>query len=82
MWEESHSGACFRPTSGIPTLRHNDLRDLTADLMSEVCPNVCTEPELQPLSGEVLHGRSANCQDGARVDIRGRDSGRDHRMHF
>ena len=39
--------------------------------MSEVCPNVCTEPELQPLSGEVLHGRSAYCQDGARVDIMG-----------
>ena len=67
-WKESHSGACLHLP---PTLRHNNLRDLTADLVSEVCPNVCTEPELQPLSGEVLHRRSANCQDGARVDIRG-----------
>ena len=47
------------------------IRDLTADLMSEVCLTMCTEPELQPMSGEVLHGRSVNCQDGARVDIRG-----------
>ena len=45
------------PTGGMPTLRHNDLRDLTADHTSEVCPNVCMEPELQPLFGEVLHGR-------------------------
>ena len=58
------------PTGGLPTLRHNDISDLTADLMAEVCNNVCTEPELQPLSGEALQRRSANCQDGARVDIR------------
>ena len=31
---------------------------------------MCTELELQPLSGKALQGRSANCQDGARVDIR------------
>ncbi len=63
-----HALTC--PTGGLPTLRHNDIRDLTADLMAEVCNNVCTEPELQPLSGEALQGRSANCQEGARVDIR------------
>ena len=63
-----HAFTC--PTGGLPTLRHNDIRDLTADLMAEVCNNVCTEPELQPLSGEALQGRSVNCQDGARVDIR------------
>ena len=50
-----HAFTC--PTGGMPTLRHNNLRDLTADLMSEVCPNVCTEPELQPLSGEVRTAR-------------------------
>ena len=53
-------------------LRHNDIRDLTADLMAEVCNNVCMEPELQPLiflAGEALQGRSANCQKEARVDI-------------
>ena len=63
-----HAFTCS--TGGLPTLRHNDIRDLTADLMAEVCNNVCTEPELQPLSGEALQGRSVNCQDGARVDIR------------
>ena len=63
-----HAFTC--PTGGLPTLRHNNIRDLTADLMAEVCNNVCTEPELQPLSGEALQRRSANCQDSARVDIR------------
>ena len=38
--------------------------------MAEVCDNVCTEPELQPLSGEALQGRFVSCQEGARVDIR------------
>ena len=29
-----------RPTGGMPTLRHNEIRDLTADLMTEICQNV------------------------------------------
>jgi len=49
-----HALTC--PTGGLATLRHNGIRDLTADLMAEVC-NVCTESELQPLSGEDLQGR-------------------------
>ena len=56
---------------GNPPLRHNDdVHDLTADLMAEVCHCFSTEPDPQPLSGEILQGRSANCQDGARVDIK------------
>ncbi len=38
---------------GFPTLRYNELRDMTASLLTEVCSNVATEPHLQPLSGEV-----------------------------
>ena len=41
-----------------------------AKLLTEVCPNVGIEPELQPLSGETLVLRTANRQDEARVDIR------------
>ena len=54
---------------GFPTLRHNEVRDLTADLMAEVCHDVCTEPTLQPLTGETLTGASAITDDGARLDI-------------
>ena len=42
---------------------------MTATLLSEVCHDVATEPTLQPISGEVLEGATANSQDGARLDI-------------
>ncbi|MCG8626248.1 MAG: hypothetical protein MJE68_30150, partial [Proteobacteria bacterium] len=57
---------------GFPTIRHNEIRDITATLLTEVCNNVATEPPLQPLSGERMTARSANTEDGARVDIRAR----------
>ena len=46
------------PTGGYPTLRHNELYDFTAELLSEVCADVCTL--LQPLSGETLTYAAAN----------------------
>ena len=57
---------------GIPTIRHNEIRDLTASLVTEVCHNVATKPLLQPLSGELFSHRSANTQPNARQDIRAR----------
>ena len=57
------------PKGGFPSLRHNKIRDLTANLLSEVCNDVCIEPSLQPLSGETLNGVSPNVQDGACLDI-------------
>ena len=59
------------PRGGFPSLRHNELRpDITASLMKEVCHNVTIEPILQPLSGEILHPRSAIVDDNARSDVR------------
>ena len=57
---------------GFPTIRHNEIRDITATLLTEVCHNVATEPPLQPLTGETLTARSANTDDNARLDIRAR----------
>ena len=57
---------------GFPTIRHNEIRDITATLLTEVCHNVATEPPLQPLTGETLTARSANTNDNARLDIRAR----------
>ena len=57
------------PKGGYPSIRHNEIRDLSANLMSEVCNNVSIEPHLQPITGEHLSGASANTQDGARLDI-------------
>ena len=62
-----HAFTC--PRGGFPILRHNEIRDLTANLLTEVCHDVCVEPDLQPLTGEVLSGSSSIGQDGARLDI-------------
>ena len=62
-----HALSCSR--GGFPILHHNHIRDVTASLLSEVSTNVTLEPELQPLSGEMFSGHSANRENGARVDI-------------
>ena len=64
----SHALSC--PHGAFLIIRHNEIRNLTASLMSEVCHNVQIEPQLHPLSGETLHYRSAIQDDGVRVDIR------------
>ena len=53
----------------IPTIRHNEIRNLTASLVTEVCHNVAIEPLLQPLSGELFSHRSANTQPNTHQDI-------------
>jgi hypothetical protein len=58
---------------GFPSLLHNDIRDITANLLTEVCSEVSVEPILQPLSGESLSHRSANIEDEARADIAATD---------
>ncbi len=62
-----HSLSC--PKGGFPSIRHNEIRDLTANLLTEVCSDVQIEPDLQPLTGETLSFATSNSQDGARLDI-------------
>ena len=45
---------------GFVSIRHNDLRDLRATIVSEVCKDTEIKPRLLPLSGEELHGRTTN----------------------
>ena len=58
------------PYGGLPIVRHNEIRDITTQWLTEVCPDVEREPQLQPLSGEIILPRTANKQDEARLDIR------------
>ena len=62
-----HALSCSR--GDFQSIRHNEIRDITADLLSEVCHNVGTEPGLQHVTEEQLTHRSANREDGARLDI-------------
>ena len=62
-----HALCC--PHGGFTIIRHNEIRDFTADLMKNVCCNVVIEPTLQSLSGELLQPSSAITTDDARLDI-------------
>ena len=42
------------PKGGLPSIRHNEIRDLTANLLSEVCSDIQIEPNLQHPTGEIL----------------------------
>ena len=65
---------CSQPTmpwsvlGGFPTIRHNELRNITASLLSEVC--IASEPCLQPLNGESMIHCTANTTDDSRLNIR------------
>ena len=54
---------------GFPIIRHSEIRDLTAGLLSEVCNDVCIEPDLQPVPDNYSMGATANTQDNDRLDI-------------
>ena len=56
---------------GFKTQRHNELRDLEAEMLSMVCNDVDTELVLQEVNGELLN-RGANRAPDARLDISAR----------
>ena len=64
-----HALSC--PFGGYPTLHHNEIRNLTANLLSEVCHNVhvTIEPNLQPVTRETFKLASTITEIGARSDI-------------
>ncbi len=52
-------------------MRHNDIRDLTANLLGRICNYVETEPMLQPKRGETMSRSTINGYK-VRLDIRAR----------
>ena len=63
-----HALSC--PKGGLPSLRHNEIRDLTATVLTEVCSQVCVEPELQPVQhSDEFPLATSNTQDSARLDV-------------
>ena len=65
-----HALSCKK--GGFISLRHNEIRNITACLLKGVCRDVCVEPRLQLLTGESLGEASANRTDEARLDISAR----------
>ncbi|KAG0718606.1 hypothetical protein GWK47_052102 [Chionoecetes opilio] len=57
---------------GFMCIRHDEVRDLTASMLREVCRDVSSEPTLLPLNGEHMQYRTANTTNEARVDVSAR----------
>ena len=53
-------------------MRHNEVRDITAKLLDEVCHDVKIEPPLIPLIRERLQLGTANRSPEARLDVSAR----------
>ena len=62
-----HALSCNRGPFSIH--RHNEIRDLTAELLSQVCHDICLEPGLQKLNNAHFQLRTMNTEDNARLDI-------------
>ena len=63
-----HAMSCKK--GGFITIRHNDLRDLTANLLTEVCKDVDIEPQLLPVTDETFENRTTNTSNEGHVDIK------------
>jgi hypothetical protein len=66
-FEVSHALSC--PLGGFPTLRHNETRDLLADVMTEAGNSVAIEPTLTPVDGRTFHHATTTTDPNARLDI-------------
>ena len=64
-----HALSC--PRGGFIIIRHNEVRDFTAELLSECCKDVRLEPILTKLTGERFPAATIT-SDEARVDIAAR----------
>ncbi len=65
-----HALSCKK--RGFVSLRHNQVRDLQAGMLTEVCKDVVVEPKLTVLTGEHFMHKSANTSDEARLDVSAR----------
>ena len=62
-----HAFQC--PKGGFPSIYHNEIRDLTAGLLTEVYHEIEVEPHLQPVTSEKFILTSSNTEDGARLEF-------------
>ena len=63
-------------------MRHDEIQNLEAKLLSEVCKDVPIEPKLIPVMGENFILSSANTEDNARLDVKARSFFRDGQTAF
>ena len=66
---------------GIPNIQ-DEICDITATMLLEICHNVAIEPTLQPLTTESFAPRSAHTNLNTCLNIQDRGYGTMARMHF
>ena len=64
----THALSC--PTGGLPSIRHNEIRDVLANILTEVCSDVAVEPEIPSNGGNVI--RTDGADSSKRLEIRAR----------
>ena len=78
-FDMDHAMSCKK--GGYVSRRHDRVRDILANLMSDVASEVHTEPSLQPLTGETVQS-GTNIDKQARTDIAARGYWQDCEMAF
>ena len=73
---------CAAPKGALLSIWHDRLRDITAQLLAEVCPIVAIESTLQPLTGERLSFRSTNVKDEGRLDVKAQEFWNKWKQHL
>ncbi len=63
-------------------MRHNEVRDLTATMLGEICNDIEIEPMLQPLTGEQMRHRTTVTGVEARLDVKARGFWRRNQVAF
>ena len=76
-FDVTHALNCKK--GGFITIRHNNIRNFEAGLLTQVVNDVEIEPNLQPLDGEIFQGLTG---DAAKPDIRARGVWRDGQNAF
>ena len=79
MFTVDHAMICQR--GGLVIQRHNEIRDLQAELLDMVCYDVQVEPALQPITGEEL-ARGTNQAPDARLTSTVGVSGSERGLYF
>ena len=57
------------PSGVFPSIRHNEIRDLTAKVLTETCNDIRIEPPLQSINDEHCRHKTVNSENGAWLDI-------------
>ncbi|XP_063615254.1 uncharacterized protein LOC134788297 [Penaeus indicus] len=69
-FDSNHAMIC--KIGGFVVIRHDEVRDLTAQMLREVCHDIRVEPELLSTGGRNFDLRSTNTTEDARLDVSAR----------